>query len=121
MPEHLEFAQLPDPTDVTHTEDYEIALEIGALSAGTENSLTFRITLKGQDAEQLDPYLGILGHLLALREDDSPSYTFIHWWWCRSTANISPVFPSIGRYRMFRQFTHKGPGEDSRLHCEGSP
>jgi hypothetical protein len=93
MPEHLEFAQFPDPTEVTHPEDYEIALEIGALNAGTENSLTFRITLKGQDAEQLDPYLGILGHLLALREDDSPSYTFIHWWWCRSTANISHRVP----------------------------
>ncbi len=108
VPGNLEFAQLPDPTGVARTEDYEVTLNTKPLIASAESSLAFRITSSGQDVEQLGPYLGALGHLVALREGD---LAFLH---VHPTGGVGAhltfhaVFPSIGRYRMFLQFAHKG-------------
>jgi hypothetical protein len=108
VPGNLEFAQFLDPTGVARTEDYEVELNTEALTAGAESSLAFRITSSGEDVEQLDPYLGALGHLVALREGD---LAFLH---VHPSGGLGAyltfhaVFPSIGRYRMFLQFAHKG-------------
>jgi hypothetical protein len=108
VPGNLEFAQLPDPTGIAHTEDYEVTLDAGDLTAGTEGSLAFCITSNDREIEQLDPYLGALGHLVALREGD---LAFLH---VHPTGGVGArltfhaVFPSIGRYRLFLQFAHKG-------------
>ena len=122
VPGNLRFAQLPDPTSVARTEEYEVMLDAtGALAAGTESSLAFTITSSGQDVEQLEPYLGALGHLVALREGD---LAFLH---VHPTGGVGAyltfhaVFPSIGRYRMFLQFAHKGRVRTTAFTVEVSP
>jgi hypothetical protein len=109
VPGKFEFLRLSDPSGIAHTEeDYEVTLEAGDPTAGTEGSLVFRITSGGREVEQLEPYLGALGHLVALREGD---LAFLH---VHPTGSVGArlkfhaVFPSMGRYRLFLQFAHEG-------------
>ena len=121
VPGTFEPARLPDPTGVAHTEDYEIALEVEAPTPGTEGSLAFRITSGGREIEQLDPYLGALGHLVALREGD---LAFLH---VHPTSGVGgrlafhAVFPSMGRYRLFLQFAHEGRMRTAGFTVEVTP
>ena len=121
VPGNLKFAQLPAPTGVTHTEDYEVALETGALAAGTESSLAFRIALRGQEIEQLEPYLGALGHLVALRECDLAVLHVHPTGGAGAQLAFHAVFPSIGRYRMFLQFAHTGRVRTAAFTVDVSP
>lgn len=121
VPGNLEFTQLPDPTSVVRTEDYEVELNTEALAAGVESSLAFRITSSGRDVEQLDPYLGALGHLVALREGDL-AFLHVHpTGGAGAHLTFHAVFPSIGRYRMFLQFAHKGRVRTVPFTVEVSP
>ncbi len=121
VPGNLKFAQLPTPTGVAHTEGYEVALETGALAAGAESSLAFRITLRGQEIEQLEPYLGALGHLVALREGDL-AFLHVHpTGGAGAQVAFHAMFPSIGRYRMFLQFAHTGRVRTAAFTVEVSP
>jgi hypothetical protein len=121
VPGTFEFVPLPDPTGVVHTEDYEVILDAGILIASTEGSLAFRITSGGREVEQLDPYLGALGHLVALREGD---LAFLH---VHPTGGVGAhltfhaVFPSIGRYRLFLQFAHEGRVRTAGFTVEVAP
>jgi hypothetical protein len=108
VPGIFEFTQLPDPTGVAHTEDYEVILEAGTPTAGTEGSLAFRIISGDREVEQLEPYLGALGHLVALREGDL-AFLHVHpTGGAGARLTFHAVFPSIGRYRLFLQFAHEG-------------
>jgi hypothetical protein len=108
VPGEMGLASLPDPTSVARVDGYEVELDAGAPTAGAESPLTFRITREGQDVEDLEPYLGALGHLVALREGD---LAFLH---VHPTGGAGPrvtfhaVFPSMGLYRLFLQFAHAG-------------
>ncbi len=121
VPGNLGFAPLPDPTSVVHVDGYQITLDSGLPPAGAENPLTFHITQQGQDIEEPEPYLGALGHLVALREGD---LAFLH---VHPTGGGGPqvtfhaVFPSIGRYRLFLQFAHAGRVRTAAFTTEVSP
>jgi hypothetical protein len=108
VPGEMEVASLPDPTSLASVDGYEVELDAGSLTAGTASSLTFRITHEGQDVTELEPYLGALGHLVALREGD---LAFLH---VHPTGGAGAqimfhaVFPSMGLYKLFLQFAHEG-------------
>ena len=120
-PGNLEFAPLPDPTSVVHVDGYEIRLDSGRPPAGAESLLTFRITQQGQDIEELEPYLGALGHLVALREGDL-AFLHVHpTGGGRSEVTFHAVFPSMGRYRLFLQFAHAGQVRTAAFTMEVSP
>jgi hypothetical protein len=108
VPGEMEVASLPDPTSFARLDGYEVLLDAGSLTAGAASSLTFRITHEGQDVEELEPYLGALGHLVALREGD---LAFLH---VHPTGGAGArimfhaVFPSVGLYKLFLQFAHEG-------------
>src|ERR671916_2500208 len=108
VPGEMGVASLPDPTGLARLDGYEVDLDAGSLTAGLASSLTFRITQEGQDVEELEPYLGALGHLVALREGD---LAFLHE---HPTGGggaqimFHTDFPSQGRYRLFLQFAHAG-------------
>lgn len=93
---------LPDPTGVDADDAYEFAVDAGSLTAGAEMPLTFRITQGGESAEELEPYLGALGHLVALREGDF-AYLHVHPTGCTTGQQIGlhVAFPSMGQYRLF--------------------
>ena len=108
VPGEMEVASLPDPTSFARVDGYEVELDAGTLTAGVASSLTFRIAQEGRDVEDLEPYLGALGHLVALREGD---LAFLH---VHPTGGVGgrvtfrTVFPSIGLYKLFLQFAHEG-------------
>jgi hypothetical protein len=108
VPGEMEVASLPNPTSFAYLDGYEVELDAGPLTAGAGSSLTFRITHEGQDVEELEPYLGALGHLVALREGD---LAFLH---VHPTGGAGArimfhtAFPSVGLYKLFLQFAHEG-------------
>lgn len=67
---------VPDPTDEVTVEGYDVAFD-GELVAGEESELTVTVTLDGEPVTDLDPYLGALGHLVAVRDGDL-AYLHVH-------------------------------------------
>jgi hypothetical protein len=99
---------LPDPTGVARADGYEVLLDAGPVMAGDEAELMFRVTRDGDEVGDLEPYLGALGHLVALREGDL-AYLHIHpMGGVGARIAFHAVFPSAGRYRLFLQFAHEG-------------
>ncbi|MBS1676452.1 MAG: hypothetical protein JST08_03615 [Actinobacteria bacterium] len=97
---------LPAPRPTASSDGYGVALAADAVAAGGDATLTFRVTQDGRPVADLQPYLGAMGHLVALREGDL-AYLHVH------PDETSPApgairfmadFPSAGRYRLFLQF-----------------
>lgn len=92
----------PRPDVRTATVDgYTITLE-GDLVAGEETVLTPRVTRDGRPVE-LEPYLGALGHLVALRRGDL-AYLHVH----PEGLDFHTSVPSEGTYELFLDFQHGG-------------
>ena len=110
IPGDYEPAPLPDPVGEVRIEGYEVSLDLGDAPGGG-NLLTFRVSRDGHPVEDLEPYLGALGHLVALREGD---LAFLHVHPEDQAGAAGPeiafqaTFPSEGRYRLFLQFAHAG-------------
>jgi hypothetical protein len=102
-------AVLPDPAGADRVGEYEVALASDVV-AGGEASLVFDVSRNGRPVEDLEPYLGALGHLVALREGDL-AFLHVH---PEEDEGSGPriafraMFPSEGRYRLFLQFAHAG-------------
>jgi len=115
VPGYYEPRSLPAPTDVARIGDYEVALDAGVETAGSEAVLVFHITRRGKEVVSIEPYLGALGHLVVLREGDL-AYLHVHPLDTSGTADgasggrisLHAWFPSVGRYRLFLQFAHEG-------------
>jgi hypothetical protein len=108
VPGEMEVVSLPDPTSLAGADGYEVVLDAGSLTAGAASSLTFRIAREGQDVIELEPYLGALGHLVALREGDL-AFLHVHpTGGARARIIFHTVFPSMGLYKLFLQFAHEG-------------
>jgi hypothetical protein len=99
-----ELQPLPGPNPVAVTDDgYTVRLDEAAARAGKEDELRFTITRAGEPVS-VQPYLGAMGHLVALREGD---LAFLH---VHPTEGVTfgSTFPTVGRYRLFLQFKHEG-------------
>ena len=96
------------PTNTAYAEDgYEVVLDAGTPTVGAESALGFRVRRGGEDVEDLEPYLGALGHLVALREGDL-AYLHVHPTGGTGTRiGFRAAFPSLDRYRLFQQFAHE--------------
>jgi hypothetical protein len=109
MPGEYQPVPLPDPVGEVRTEGYEVALA-SEVHAGGAASLVFDVSRAGRAVGDLEPYLGALGHLVALREGDL-AFLHVH---PESDGGSGPriafraAFPSEGRYRLFLQFAHGG-------------
>lgn len=110
IPGDHEPVPLPEPAGTAQTDGYEVALETGDTPGG-ESPLVFRVSREGQPVRDLEPYLGALGHLVALREGDL-AFLHVHPEDRAGTAGpeiaFRVAFPSEGRYRLFLQFSHAG-------------
>jgi hypothetical protein len=108
-PGDLRFEPLPGPTNTLRVEGgYEVVLETEKPTADTGSLLRFRIKGGGREVEDLEPYLGALGHLVALREGDL-AYLHVHpAGGVGGQIEFHTEFPSQGRYRLFLQFAHAG-------------
>jgi hypothetical protein len=98
--------ELPQPSGIARVDDYRVDLT-GEVTAGAHSELTFTVTRGGRSVE-LQPYLGALGHLVALRASD---LAYLHVHPVEDTSSDAGRFgvevPSPGRYRLFLQFRHE--------------
>jgi hypothetical protein len=100
-PGSYEPRQLPDPAGVARADGYEVVLDAGTVATGVETELRFSVTREGQEVGDLDPHLGALGHLVALREGDL-AYLHVHpMGGVGSRIAFHAAFPKVGRYRLF--------------------
>lgn len=98
----------------TTVDGYTVTIE-GDLEAGASARLTARVTRDGRPVNDLQPYLGAFGHLVALREGDL-AYLHVHPDGepgdGRTPAGPEVVFhaevPSRGGYRLYLDFRHDG-------------
>ncbi|MGC9669884.1 hypothetical protein ACNTMW_25495 [Planosporangium sp. 12N6] len=107
-------AALPAPSHTMAVDGYTVDLS-GDLTAGTESTLTLRISRDGTPVTDLQPYLGAYGHLVALRDGDL-AYLHVHPDGGpgdgRTAAGPAVTFvadvPSAGPYRLYLDFQHAG-------------
>ena len=97
---------LPEPAPRTSADGYTVTLE-GDPRAGAESVLDFSVAFGDRPVEDLQPYLGAKGHLVALRTGDL-AYLHVHPTDHEAGSRVSfgATFPSPGTYRLFLQFRH---------------
>lgn len=101
---------LPSPAPDDETADgYRAELASHGAAAGESAELEYALSRDGRPLEDVEPYLGADGHLVALREGD---LAFLHAHPEESdepgVIRFEASLPSPGRYRLFLQFKHRG-------------
>lgn len=103
-----EYEPSPESTREATADGYDVAMSPENVPAGERVTLEFEVRDDG-DVAPLEPYLGALGHLVALRDGDL-AYLHVH---PEETAEDGSVrfavrFPATGRYRLFLQAKPRG-------------
>ncbi|HEU4840842.1 MAG TPA: heavy-metal-associated domain-containing protein [Ilumatobacteraceae bacterium] len=108
----------PVPTRVASVDGYDVHLA-GELVAGDESAVTVTVSRAGAPVTDLDPYLGALGHLVAIRDGDL-AYLHVH----PLDQLDGPGGPSIrfavdvptaGTYGFYVDFSHGGAVHSARF------
>ncbi|MCZ4517177.1 hypothetical protein O4220_01520 [Rhodococcus ruber] len=97
------------PPNVTSSVDgYDVTLA-GAVTAGTNSTVSLTIEQEGREVTDLEPYLGAYGHLVALRADDL-AYLHVHpeEGPPGPTVDFSVDAPTAGTYALYLDFQHGG-------------
>jgi hypothetical protein len=98
--------QLPAPSRTARAAPYQVE-RTGELAAGVHSEIAFSVTRNGHGVE-VQPYLGAMGHLVALRASD---LAYLHVHPIEGTTSEAVRFgveiPSSGAYRLFLQFQHE--------------
>ena len=99
--------RLPAPSPYARTDGgLDIGLYHHGAGAGIDAHVQFEVADEGRPVTaELEPYLGAMGHLVAIREDD---LKYLH----TPPDTAAPAFhlryPTPGNYRVFVQFRHRG-------------
>jgi hypothetical protein len=98
--------ELPAPSRTARAARYQVELK-GELAAGVHSEIAFSVSREGRGVE-LEPYLGALGHLVALRASDL-AYLHVHplEGATSEAVRFGVEVPSSGAYRLFLQFLHE--------------
>lgn len=109
VPGELDPAPLPAPAAVDEVDGYEVRLD-GDLRSGS-SPVRLTVELDGEPVDDLEPYLGASGHLVAFRADDL-AYAHVHPDEAAAgggpTVAFTAELPSAGTYRLFFDFAHEG-------------
>jgi len=106
----FEARPFPAPRPLAEADGYEVRLDAGNPQAGEPAGLTFTVSRGARPVDDLEPYLGAKGHLVALREGDL-AFLHVHPEDHEAAADeiaFAATFPSPGRYRLYLQFRHAG-------------
>lgn len=87
------------PSRQASADGYEVGLK-GELRAGETSPLRVEITRDGEAVTDLQPYLGAMGHLVALREGDL-AFLHVH---PSSGLTFEAEAPTPGRYLLYLDF-----------------
>lgn len=104
---------LPPAAQTAEVDDYTVTLR-GTPKANDPSMLTLSVSRDGKPVDDLQPYLGAYGHLVAVRAPDL-AYLHVHPMSepDGGTAASGPeigfhtTFPSTGSYRLFLDFQHR--------------
>ena len=91
-----------DTVRTVRVDGYEVTLR-GDLQPGATTVLTPYVTRNGQEVTDLEPYLGALGHLVALRHR-TLEYLHVH----PEGLDFHTSVEKPGTYELFLQFQHRG-------------
>ncbi|MFB7370562.1 hypothetical protein ACFC0D_12070 [Streptomyces sp. NPDC056222] len=99
---------LPAATRTATVDGYQVALG-GTLAPGRAGELKLTVSKNGEPVDDLEPYLGAYGHLVALRDGDL-AYLHVHPNEGGPGPDVSftATAPSAGAYRLFLDFQHGG-------------
>ncbi len=105
---------LPAPAATARVGEYTVALN-GTITPDTASKVTLSVSRDGTPVNDLQPYLGAYGHLVALRAADL-AYLHVHPEGTPGdgTTPAGPGIdfvvnaPSAGDYRLFLDFQHQG-------------
>lgn len=105
-------AVTPDSNLVKEVNDKEIELALTSTKAKEDVTLTFDIrdAKTKQGINNLEPYLGAVGHVVILSED-AGQYLHVHPLDEKATgpkAQFATSFPQSGTYKIWGQFQHRG-------------
>jgi hypothetical protein len=106
----FEARPFPAPQALASTGGYEVRLAANAPRAGEHSELSFAVIRGARPVDDLAPYLGAKGHLVALREGDL-AFLHVHPEEGESAPSeivFDATFPTAGRYRLYLQFKHEG-------------
>jgi hypothetical protein len=103
--------QAPAPSTAATVDGYDVTFE-GDLVAGQESELTVTVSRDGEPVIDLDPYLGALGHLVAIRDGDL-AYLHVHpldelEGPGGPAVRFAVDVPTTGTYGLFFDFSHGG-------------
>ncbi|WP_435974728.1 hypothetical protein [Streptomyces sp. Qhu_M48] len=99
---------LPAVAPTATVDGYQVRLG-GTLDPGKAGELRLTVTRGGTPVDDLEPYLGAYGHLVALRDGDL-AYLHVHPNEGGPGPDVSftATAPSAGTYRLFLDFQHEG-------------
>jgi hypothetical protein len=100
---------LPPVRRVTTVGGYRVELAPATLHAGEAGVLHFDVSRDGGPVERFESYVGMRGHLIALRDGDL-AYAHVHALDGTTTGRIDfkPELEAAGAYRLFLQFKLDG-------------
>jgi hypothetical protein len=111
-----DFAPMPIPafSDTDDSDGYQVKLN-GSLQVGKSEALTATLERDGEPVDNLDPYLGSYGHLVAIRTGDL-AYLHVHPEGAPGDGKTTPgpdvtffaEAPTAGTYRLFLDFKVDG-------------
>jgi hypothetical protein len=94
-------AAVEPPSRIADVDGYEVTLEA---EPGDGGNVDVTLTVRRDGAVvELEPYLGAMGHLVALRSGDL-AYAHVH----AADGRFEATLPSAGRYGLFFDFKHDG-------------
>jgi hypothetical protein len=102
---------LPDAGTAAEVAGYDVTID-GHLVAGADSTITVTVRRDGQAVTDLQPYLGALGHLVAIRDGDL-AYLHVHPLDeidgpGGPSVRFAVDVPSAGTYGLFFDFSHGG-------------
>jgi hypothetical protein len=99
--------RLPAPSPYARTDGgLDVALYHHGSGAGAPAHVQFEVAEQGRPVTaELQPYLGAMGHLVAIREDD---LRYLHTHPDGAAPAFHVEYPTAGNYRVFVQFRHRG-------------
>jgi hypothetical protein len=99
--------RLPAPSPLARTDGgLDVALYHHGPGAGAPAHVQFEVAERGRPVTaELEPYLGAMGHLVAIRQDD---LKYLHTHPDGGAPAFHVEYPTAGNYRVFVQFRHRG-------------
>lgn len=101
--------ETPDVAGTATVDGYDVTFD-GELIAGTESEVTVTVSRDGEPVDDLHPYLGALGHLVAIRDGDL-AYLHVHPLEDADgpggpAVRFAIEVPTAATYRLFFDFSH---------------